>query len=65
LQYFNHCLSQHRTLQIARELASSGAALIAVSHGLNLAAQYADCLITINDGSIQADASPATALKAR
>lgn len=49
---------QHRTLEIARELARTGAAVIVVIHDLNLAAQYADRLVIINEGKVQADGSP-------
>jgi len=54
---------QHRTLQVARELAQSGAAVIIVIHDLNLAAQYADRLVIINNGKVQADGTPWEALK--
>lgn len=53
---------QHRTLEIARELARTGAAVIVVIHDLNLAAQYADRLVIINKGKVQADGSPWQAL---
>ncbi|MEJ2763727.1 heme ABC transporter ATP-binding protein [Photobacterium sp. MCCC 1A19761] len=53
---------QHRTLQVARELARSGAAVIVVIHDLNLAAQYADRLVIINQGKVQADGTPWQAL---
>ncbi|ELR67724.1 ABC-type hemin transport system, ATPase component [Photobacterium marinum] len=49
---------QHRTLQIAQELTKAGAAVIVVIHDLNLAAQYADRLIILKDGKIQADGTP-------
>lgn len=54
---------QHRTLQVARGLAQSGAAVIVVIHDLNLAAQYADRLVIINEGKIQADGPPRQALQ--
>ncbi|UXI02507.1 heme ABC transporter ATP-binding protein [Photobacterium sp. TY1-4] len=53
---------QHRTLQVARELARAGAAVIVVIHDLNLAAQYADRLVIINQGKVQADGTPWQAL---
>ncbi|OAN17694.1 heme ABC transporter ATP-binding protein [Photobacterium jeanii] len=46
---------QHKTLQIAQEMAAQGAAVIIVLHDLNLAAQYADRLVIVNQGKIQAD----------
>ncbi|NQZ92004.1 MAG: heme ABC transporter ATP-binding protein [Moritella sp.] len=53
---------QHQTLQVAREIAKSGGAVIVVLHDLNLAAQYADRLVIINEGKIQADGNPWEAL---
>ncbi|QFI37384.1 heme ABC transporter ATP-binding protein [Moritella marina ATCC 15381] len=53
---------QHQTLQVAREIAKSGGAVIVVLHDLNLAAQYADRLVIINKGKIQADGTPWEAL---
>ncbi|MFD2178133.1 heme ABC transporter ATP-binding protein [Veronia pacifica] len=49
---------QHKTLRLAREIASSGGAVIAVIHDLNLAAQYADRIIMLNGGFIIADGDP-------
>ncbi|WP_087026461.1 heme ABC transporter ATP-binding protein [Thaumasiovibrio subtropicus] len=49
---------QHRTLSLARQMASEGAAVVAVIHDLNLAAQYGDRLIVLNQGGIVADGSP-------
>ncbi|MGF1876998.1 heme ABC transporter ATP-binding protein [Photobacterium frigidiphilum] len=54
---------QHRTLQVAKELASNGAAVIIVLHDLNLAAQYADRLVIVNHGLIQVDGTPWQALQ--
>lgn len=54
---------QHKTLQVAKELASNGAAVIIVLHDLNLAAQYADRLVIVNHGLIQADGTPWEALQ--
>ncbi|MGF1702340.1 heme ABC transporter ATP-binding protein [Photobacterium makurazakiensis] len=53
---------QHKTLQVAKSLAKSGAAVIIVIHDLNLAAQYADRLVILNEGRIQADGCPKDAL---
>mgnify|MGYP001029070230 CR=1 FL=1 len=49
---------QHNTLKLARELASEGAAVIVVLHDLNLAAQYSDRVIVLQDGKLQADGTP-------
>ncbi|SKA60112.1 heme ABC transporter ATP-binding protein [Enterovibrio nigricans] len=49
---------QHKTLQLAKELAENGSAVIAVIHDLNLAAQYADRIIMLNNGNIVAQGSP-------
>ncbi|MCW8327747.1 heme ABC transporter ATP-binding protein [Photobacterium sp. SDRW27] len=54
---------QHKTLQVAQALAHAGAAVIVVIHDLNLAAQYADRLVIINHGKIQADGTPWDALQ--
>ncbi|MBV7296637.1 heme ABC transporter ATP-binding protein [Enterovibrio paralichthyis] len=55
---------QHRTLALAKQLATEGSAVIAVIHDLNLAAQYADKIIMLNDGKIAAQGSPEDVLKA-
>lgn len=49
---------QHKTLLLAKRLVSEGAAVIIVMHDLNLAAQYADRVMILNEGSIAADGSP-------
>ncbi len=54
---------QHTTLELARKLATQGATVIAVLHDLNLAAQYADRIVILNEGDIVADAEPNQALK--
>ncbi len=54
---------QHKTLQIAQTMAAKGAAVIIVLHDLNLAAQYAQRMVIIQHGKIQADGSPWQALK--
>ncbi len=41
---------QHLVLQLARELASEGAAVVAVLHDLNLAATYVDSAIVLHRG---------------
>ncbi|WEM41091.1 heme ABC transporter ATP-binding protein [Photobacterium sp. DA100] len=55
---------QHNALIVAKQMAAAGAAVIIVIHDLNLAAQYADRLVIINHGKIQADGSPEEALTA-
>ncbi|MDG3087606.1 heme ABC transporter ATP-binding protein [Vibrio hannami] len=49
---------QHRTLALAKKLTESGASVIAVIHDLNLAAQYADRVLILNNGKLVADGSP-------
>ena len=49
---------QHRTLELARDLTQSGASVIAVIHDLNLAAQYADRVLILNNGKLVADGTP-------
>lgn len=49
---------QHQTLRLATRLVSEGAAVIIVMHDLNLAAQYADRIMILNEGTIVADGSP-------
>ncbi|WP_249199223.1 heme ABC transporter ATP-binding protein [Photobacterium sp. GJ3] len=46
---------QHSCLRLAKEMAAQGAAVILVIHDLNLAAEYADRLVLLNQGKIQAD----------
>ncbi|KHT63624.1 hemin ABC transporter ATP-binding protein [Photobacterium gaetbulicola] len=55
---------QHNALIVAKQMAAAGAAVIIVIHDLNLAAQYADRLVIINHGKIQADGTPEQALTA-
>lgn len=55
---------QHRTLKLAKNLAKQGAAVIAVIHDLNLAAQYADRILLLNHGNIVAEGSPTQVLTA-
>lgn len=54
---------QHKTLQMAQAMAKKGAAVIVVLHDLNLAAQYAQRMIIIQHGKIQADGTPWQTLK--
>lgn len=55
---------QHNTLRLAKELANEGAAVIVVLHDLNLAAQYSDRIIVLQDGKLQADGKPWEAITA-
>ena len=45
---------QHLVLQLARELASEGAAVVAVLHDLNLAAMYVDTAVVLHRGELVA-----------
>ena len=49
---------QHQTLTLAKKLAAEGAAVLIVMHDLNLAAQYADRVMILNEGNIVADGRP-------
>lgn len=53
---------QHLVLQLARELASEGAAVVAVLHDLNLAAMYADTALVLQRGAVIASGAVADAL---
>jgi len=53
---------QHALLRQARELAKSGAAVVAVLHDLNLAAQYADQVLLLHGGRIHRTGPPARVL---
>lgn len=53
---------QHNTLQIAREMAKSGASVVVVLHDLNLAAQYSDRLLMLDKGKLVADGAPHSVL---
>ena len=50
---------QHATLKIARRIADQEqATVVIVLHDLNLAAQYADRMVVLNNGAIVADGEP-------
>lgn len=51
-------LHQHGVLQVARELAGQGAAVLVILHDLNLAARYCDRLLLLKDGRNMALGSP-------
>jgi iron complex transport system ATP-binding protein len=54
---------QHGTLQLARSLARDGAAVLAVLHDLNLAAQYADVVALLHEGRLHAFGPPTDVLR--
>lgn len=49
---------QHQTLKLAKKLAIQGATVLIVMHDLNLASQYADRVMILNEGKIVADGTP-------
>lgn len=49
---------QHRTMQLARERAATGGAVLAVVHDLNLAAAYADRIGVLHQGRLAALDTP-------
>ena len=49
---------QHGTLKIARRFAREGVAVLVILHDLNLAAQYADKILLLKDGKIEAFGVP-------
>jgi iron complex transport system ATP-binding protein len=55
--------SQHVVLGAARRVASSGGAVVAVLHDLNLAAQYADRIVVLTAGRVVARGSPGDVLR--
>lgn len=56
---------QHRTLQLAKDIAKAGGTVVVVLHDLNLAAQYADRVVILNNGQIVANDKPETAINAQ
>jgi iron complex transport system ATP-binding protein len=53
---------QQSTLRVAREFARAGTAVLVVLHDLNLAAQYADRVVMLDNGRIAHSGSPAQVL---
>ena len=53
---------QHVTLKVARELSRNGVGVLVILHDLNLASQYADRIVMLREGVIQADGSPKSVL---
>ncbi len=49
---------QHGTLKIARKFARAGAAVLIILHDLNLAAQYADKVLILKNGTVRAFDTP-------
>ncbi|MGX9417824.1 heme ABC transporter ATP-binding protein [Vibrio sp. WJH972] len=49
---------QHNTLALAKSLTQQGASVVIVMHDLNLAAQYADRILILNEGKLVADGTP-------
>jgi iron complex transport system ATP-binding protein len=49
---------QHSTLGVARRFAREGVGVLVILHDLNLAAQYADRILMLNDGRIAHAGSP-------
>ncbi|QJD79465.1 heme ABC transporter ATP-binding protein [Spirosoma rhododendri] len=55
-------LHQHQLLGIARQMARRGYTVVAVLHDLNMAAQYADRLLMLRSGRIEAIGTPTDVL---
>jgi iron complex transport system ATP-binding protein len=55
---------QQVVMKIARELASAGAAILAIVHDLNLAAAHADKVVMLHQGGVYAEGSPREVLTA-
>jgi iron complex transport system ATP-binding protein len=49
---------QHAVLRVARKMAAQGAAVLAILHDLNLAAQYSDRMVLLKEGAIAASGAP-------
>lgn len=54
---------QHLLFSRAKQLAREGVAVLAIVHDINLAAQYADTLVVLNQGRIFAQGSPTQVLQ--
>ncbi|HEY0107417.1 MAG TPA: hypothetical protein VGB91_15160, partial [Rhizomicrobium sp.] len=55
---------QHAILAKARDIARAGAGVLAILHDLNLAAAYADRLVVLAHGRVEADGAPQDVLTA-
>lgn len=54
---------QEAVFEVLRERTRAGAGVLAVVHDLNLTAAYADRVVVLTDGRIEADGSPAAVLR--
>ena len=54
---------QHLILSRAHRLSREGVAVLAILHDINLAAQYADTVVLLKDGSVAAQGRPASVLQ--
>ncbi|RYC67090.1 MULTISPECIES: heme ABC transporter ATP-binding protein [Spirosoma] len=57
-------LHQHQLLDVARQMAQRGFAVVAVLHDLNMAAQYADQILMLRAGRLEAYGTPNDVLTA-
>lgn len=57
-------LHQHHMLDVARQMAHRGYAVVAVLHDLNMAAQYADQMLMLRSGRLEAYGTPRAVLTA-
>ncbi|RJG47491.1 heme ABC transporter ATP-binding protein [Motilimonas pumila] len=55
---------QHKVLRLCRKLAQQGVAIVVVLHDLNLAAQYSDQIVLMNNGKIVASGTPTEVMTA-
>lgn len=53
---------QHAALAIARRLSREGVGVLVILHDLNLAAQYADCVVVLNEGQVVSSGKPRAVL---
>ena len=56
---------QIAVLEIARDFARAGGAVLAILHDLNLAAEFADCLVVLHRGRVVASGTPSETLNDR
>ncbi|WP_288131322.1 heme ABC transporter ATP-binding protein [Microbulbifer sp.] len=54
---------QHQVLALARAIAGENTAVVSVLHDLNLAARYADRMVMLAEGRVQADGTPTELLQ--
>jgi iron complex transport system ATP-binding protein len=53
---------QHETLAVARDFAARGVGVLVILHDLNLAAEYADRIVLLSGGAVQAEGTPGKVL---